>query len=284
MRDVEGSFRGAGGLELHYMNWRPRSEPVAVIVLVHGVGEHCGRYMNMVGPLRESGYSVYGYDQRGHGASPGHSVHIDSWAEYRQDLGLFLEMVAEQVPDRLLILYGHSMGSLVVLDYLLHERSGLAGAIISGVALEPAGVGSPATIAMARVLSGVVPRFYVDLGLDPGSLSRAPEAQEARRTDPLVASRATVRWGTESLKAVERVRNGMSAIEIPLLVLHGGADKLNLPEGAQALYDAASHHRTTLRIYPEVCHEPHNDLGHERVAADITGWLADLTTEGDACV
>src|SRR5512137_1417329 len=117
MQHIEGSFRGVGGLELYRRCWQPESEPRAAVVLVHGVGEHSGRYMNVVGPLVEDGYAVYSYDQRGHGVSPGPRVHIDRWTEYREDLTTYVSDVAEQVGDVPVVLYGHSMGSLVVLDY-----------------------------------------------------------------------------------------------------------------------------------------------------------------------
>lgn len=276
MRHAEGHLIGAGGLELYYQSWQPESDPRAVIALVHGVGEHCGRYMNVVGPLVEAGYAVYGYDQRGHGVSPGRRVYIDRWDEYRHDLEAFIAEIAEELPDLPIVVYGHSMGSLVVLDYLLQRPQGIAGAIISGVATEPAGVGSPATIAMARMLSGVVPRLSVDLGIDAESLTRDPAALERYRADPLVTGRATVRWGAESLATVDRVKEGMGRIDVPLLVLHGEADPLNLVDGARTLYETVPHPDKTLRTYPGVCHEPHNDLGHERVAADVTDWLAHL--------
>jgi len=127
---------------------------------------------------------------------------------------------------------------------------------------------------VARLLSGVRPRRSLDLRLDAAALSRDPEVVEAYRADPLVTSRATVRWGTESLATVRRVKEGMGTIEVPLLVLHGEADRLNLVDGARALAEALPNGDTTLRIYPGVYHEPHNDLGHERVVADVVGWLA----------
>lgn len=274
MQHTEGSLPGVGDLELYYQCWRPDSKPRAVVALVHGVGEHCGRYMNVVGPLVKDGYAVYGYDQRGHGVSPGPRVHIDRWAQYREDLTTFMNLIAEQLPGCPIVLYGHSMGSLVVLDYLLGRPSGVAGAIISGVATEPAGVGSPVTIAMARVLSGVLPRISVDLGIDPGALTRDPEALERYRADSLVTGRATVRWGAESLETVDRVKEGLDRIDVPLLVVHGEADPLNLVCGARTLYETVPHRDKTLRIYPGVHHEPHNDLGHEQVAADVKQWLA----------
>ena len=233
--------------------------------------------MNLVRPLVDDGYAVYAYDQRGHGRSPGPRVYVDRWADYRVDLGAFLGMAAEQAPGLPIVLYGHSMGSLVVLDYLLERPQGLAGAIVSGVALQPAGVGKPYQVVMARVLSRVSPRLTVDLGIDGGSLTRDPQALEAARADPMLTSRATVRWGAESLATVRRVKEDMAAIDLPLLVLHGGADPLNRPAGAQALFETVSSPDKTLRIYPGVRHEPHNDLGHEQVAGDVKEWLAHLT-------
>ncbi len=299
----EGHFTGAGGLELLWQCWLPDGEapgggphrggphragprsasPRAVVALVHGVGEHSGRYGNLVTPLASAGYPVYGYDQRGHGRSAGPRVHIDRWTDYRDDLGAFLGLVAEHEPDRPIVLYGHSMGSLVVLDYLLgwsrapQGRPRLAGAIVSGVALQPAGVGKPYQAVMARILSRVTPRLSVDLGIGADSLTRDSQALEAARADPWLTSRATVRWGAESIATVRRVNDGLAVIDLPLLVLHGGADPLNRPAGAQALFDTVSSADKTLRIYPGVRHEPHNDLGHEQVAADVTEWLAHLT-------
>jgi alpha-beta hydrolase superfamily lysophospholipase len=278
MQHTDGHFAGVGGLELYRRHWQPESKPRTAVVLVHGVGEHSGRYMNVVGPLVEDGAAVYSYDQRGHGVSPGLRVHIDRWTEYRGDLTTYMRMVAEQAPDLPIVLYGHSMGSLVVLDYLLQRPEGVAGAIISGVAIEPVGVANRATIAMARVLTHVVPRFAVNLGIDASALTRDPRARADREADRLITDRATVRWGTESLDTVVRIKEGMAGIDLPLLVIHGGADQLNCPEGAKALFEAVASADKTLRVYPDVYHEPHNDLGHEQVAADVKEWLAHLAT------
>lgn len=276
MRYAENRFAGAGGLELHCRSWRPETDPRAAVVLVHGVFEHSGRYANVVGRLVDDGYAVYGYDQRGHGSSPGPRVHIDRWSDYRDDLTACLAMVEQHLPGGPLVLYGHSMGALVVLDYLLQRPRGVSGAIVSGVPLEPAGVARRSLVAVARVLSGVLPRVSVDLGLDAGALSRDPAVVDAYRADPLVTSRATLRWGTESLGVVRRVKEGMTGIEVPLLVLHGEADRLNLVDGARALCAAVRRPGTELRVYPGVYHEPHNDLGHEEVVGDVSGWLARL--------
>ncbi len=281
MNESEGRFKGVGDLDLYYRRWLPEAEPRAAVALVHGVGEHCGRYMNIVGPLVDDGYAVYGYDHRGHGKSPGKRVHIDDWSQYRDDLATYLAMIAAQVPGRPVVVYGHSMGSLVVLDYLLKQPTGLAGAIISGTATEPAGVGKPYLITLAKILSGMTPRLSVNLAIAAESLSRDPKALAEFDADPLITPNATVRWGAESLKTVDRVKAGMSEINLPLLVIHGGNDPLNLAEGSRTLCETVSHPDTTLRVYPDRLHEPHNDFGHEQVAFDILEWLARVTGTAD---
>lgn len=274
MRHQDGRFTGAGGLELYRQEWLPDSEPSAVVVLVHGVGEHSGRYMNVVGPLVASGHAVYGYDHRGHGRSEGRRVHIDDWSEYREDLGTFLDLVARDTSGLPVVVYGHSMGSLVVLDYLLQSQDGLTGAIISGVALEPAGVSKPYLIALAKMLSGVTPTLAVSLGIEPESLTRDPEALAAYHADELIAPKATVRWGAQCLETVERIKAGMRGVELPILVVHGEEDPLNLPSGAHELYEVVPCADKTLNVYAGAHHEPHNDIGHEKVAADIAAWVS----------
>jgi alpha-beta hydrolase superfamily lysophospholipase len=269
----EGHFSAVEGLELYWQRWLPETAPKVAVLLVHGVGEHSGRYMNVVNPLVAAGFSVHTYDQRGHGRSSGARVHIDSWSQYREDLDAYVQLVREREPGCPLVVYGHSMGSLVVLDYLLTTSQEFAGALISGVATEPVGVGSPALIAMAKALTRIAPRHYVDLGINPASLTRDSAACESFATDPLNCGRATVRWGTESLATVDRVKADMNRLGLPLLVVHGGADPLNAPSGARALFSAARCAGTTLHIYDDVLHEPHNDLGHEQLAADILEWL-----------
>jgi alpha-beta hydrolase superfamily lysophospholipase len=269
----EGRFSGSGGVELYAQQWLPDGEPNAVVALVHGVGEHCGRYPHVVGPLVEAGYAVYSYDHRGHGRSDGPRVHVDRWAEYRSDLAAHLERIAAEHPGRPVVLYGHSMGSLVALDYLVRGADAVAAAVISGTALHPVGVGSPVQIAMARLLTHVTPRVRVSLGIKPSDLTRDPVEADIHRADPMLTDRATVRWGTESLDTVAAVKPRLSAIEVPLLIVHGEADPLNSVEGARALYEAASSADKTLRVYAGAKHELHNDLCHEQVARDVVEWL-----------
>lgn len=277
MRHIEETFTGVGGVRLHVQKWLPDGEPKAAFVLVHGVGEHSSRYPNLVEALAQSGYAVWSYDQRGHGRSEGRRVHIESWSEYREDLDAFMDLVAAEMPQKPHVLYGHSMGSLVALDYLLECDRDLAGAIISGVALEPAGVSKWYLIAAAKVLSRLAPHATADLKIDAADLSRDPVAVAATRADPMMMSHATMRWGAESLATVDRIKAKMSNLRLPLLILHGGADRLNMPSGAQALYDTAGCDDKQLRIYEGAYHEPHGDYGHELLTSDVIEWLDRVT-------
>lgn len=274
MKCEEGSFRATGGVELFCRSWRPDAgAPRGAVCIVHGVGEHSGRYGNIAQPLAERGYAVHAYDQRGHGRSPGPRVHVGRWSEYREDLAEFLSLAARREPGAPLFLYGHSMGALVVLDRLLNGAPGVRGAVVSGAPVELAGAARTFRIAMARLLSRVWPRCTLDLGLNPDDLSRDASVVSDYETDPLVVRRATARWCAEFLDTVARVRARAVALDLPLLLLHGGGDRINFPRGAETLLEAIRHPDRALRVYPGGRHEPHNEPGHEQVAADVAQWL-----------
>jgi alpha-beta hydrolase superfamily lysophospholipase len=274
MNHKEDLFYGLNGLELYYQVWQVDAEPRAAIILVHGIGEHSGRYMNVVNPLTADGYSVYGYDHRGHGRSPGQRVYINGWREYREDLKAFVDTVNKQKPEKPIFLYAHSMGGLIALDYILHYPHGLKGAIISTPTSMPI---IPANktylLRLVRALSAVWPRFSVKTGFDPRGLSRDPQIVKAGESDPLNSNVVTARWFTEMLDTVSWVRLHASEINMPILLIHGDTDQLNRVEGSRSLFEAMTQADKTLILYPGGYHEPHNDVDHERVLTDIKKWL-----------
>jgi alpha-beta hydrolase superfamily lysophospholipase len=270
----DGIFRGAGGLELSYQVWRSARETRAVLAIVHGHGEHVGRYENVVSVLAPLGYVVCGFDHRGHGRSRGQRGHINSWEEYREDVRYFLQLIGHDEPDRAIFLMGHSMGALVVLDYLIRYSDGVRGAIISAAPIEPVGVAKPYLVSISRTLSMILPRFPLRLSLDISALSRDAAVVKAYAADPLVHGRFTARWGTESLAAVTRAKAGAAALKVPILMIHGRADRLNSPEGIEPFFERITVADKSLRIYPDMYHELHNDIGHEGVTADLAEWLA----------
>ena len=273
MKDAEGIFRGADGIELYYQCRQPEREARAVLAIVHGLGEHSGRYANVVHALVPRGYAVYGFDHRGHGRSRGQRGHIDSWDQYRGDVGAFLRLIEEREPHRPVFLMGHSMGALVVLDYLIHDSKGLRGAVISGAPIEPAGVAKPALVFVSRLLSRVCPRFPLRLALDTSALSRDAAVVRAYVKDPLVHGRFTARWGAEALAAVARVKARVDAVDVPVLFVHGEADRLNLAGGVRGYFEKIAYADKTMLVYPEMYHELHNDFGYDRYLSDLEQWL-----------
>ena len=273
LKRSDGIFSGAGGLELSYQVWRSDREARAALAIVHGHGEHAGCYENLVRVLAPLGYVVYGFDHRGHGRSRGQRGHINAWEEYREDVWHFLQLIGRDEPDRATFLMGHSMGALVVLDYLIHYSGGIRGAVISGAPIEPVGVAKPYLVAISRALSMILPRFPLRLSLDISALSRDATVVQAYAADPLVHGRFTARWGTESLGAVKRVKESATALTVPILMIHGGADRLNSSEGVERFFENIPVADKTLRIYPDRYHEPHNDFDHEEVMTDIAEWI-----------
>lgn len=273
MEHREGSFVGAGGLELFSQSWRPAGETRAVLAIVHGMGEHSGRYGNVVEALVPRGYAVHGFDLRGYGRSPGQRGHVDSWSQYRDDTEAFLRAVGEAAPGVPLFLMGHSMGGLIVLDYVLRRPGGLAGVIVSAPGLAPKGVAKPSKVLLAKLLTRLRPRLSLDVTLDAGGISRDPEVVEAYLKDPLVHAKGSVRWGTESLAVIEWIKAHPGDLQLPILMSHGTADRLVSAAGTRSFFEGVTFPDKELRIYDGVYHEPHNDLDHQRVVSDYAGWI-----------
>jgi len=273
MKEQTGHFEGEGSLELFYKAWLPDSPPRAVLVIIHGSGEHIDRYSNLVQALVPAGILITGFDQRGHGRSEGQRGHIDSWDEYRQDIHIFLTLAVKLAPGLPVFLYGHSQGSLEALDYILHDPEGLAGAIISGTALDPKDAAPPHLVLLARILSRFAPRFPLKVNIKGASLSRDPQVAEAYDEDPLVHLNRSTRWGTETLKIIEWIKPRAGDINMPVLFLHGQNDPLLSADGAQRFFDQIPFNDKTIHIYPEGLHEPHNDLDYKQVGADIHAWI-----------
>ncbi len=274
MNHEAGSIKGFGGIDLAFQVWRPEAAVRAVLVIVHGFGEHIGRYANVVQGLVPRGYAVWGFDQRGHGQSAGQRGHIGAWREYREDLASFMRYVSAHEKNQTRFLLGHSLGSLIAQDFVLHYPEGLRGCILSGILFEPVGAAKPALVAAAKLLSNIIPTMPMDLRLDTAALSRNKEVVTAYERDPLVHHKATPRFGTKSLKSIEWVRAHSPEWKVPVLILHGDADRINSQHGAQVFYDLVPFPEKEMRLYSGGYHEPHNDLEFPRVVRDMDAWMS----------
>jgi len=269
------SFSGCDGIQLMQRVWRSDRKTIAALMLVHGIGEHCGRYGRLVSACNNRGVDVYSYDLRGHGESQGRRGHVQSWSQYRDDLGIFINRVEKTIGSLPVFLMGHSLGSLIVLDYVTIRQPSLRGLISSGTALQPAGVASPFLVMMAKILSRVYTTCKVSLGFSSDTLSRDPEALAELEADPLTFGKVTARWGAESLAAVKRIRETLGQLSLPLLAIHGELDSVNLLAGAEELFGAVSSEDKHLIVHPNGHHEPHNDTDGEKAAALVADWIVE---------
>ncbi len=272
MEHSEGKFSGAAETQLCSQRWRPEGASRATLAIVHGFGEHSGRYMNVVNVLVPRGYAVHGFDLRGHGHSPGQRGYISAWAEYRQDTAAFLEFVATQEPQRPLFLLGHSMGGLIALEYALHHPEGLRGVIASAPLLEQPGI-SPVLLLLSRVLSRVLPRFSLNTNLDATSISRDPNVVKAYKDDPLVHSLGTPRLATEITTAQNWTLAHAAELRVPLLVFFGTADRLVPPAATRRFFDRVTVPAKQKIEYADAYHETHNDIIADQVVANLERWL-----------
>ncbi|MFC2078051.1 alpha/beta hydrolase [Candidatus Bipolaricaulota bacterium] len=273
MKHREGTFAGVRGAEIYCQDWLPEDAPRAVLVIVHGLAEHCGRYGNLVDHFVPRGFAVYAHDHIGHGRSEGKRVFVKRFEDLTDVLGIQVDRVLDQHPETPAYLVGHSIGALIGARYLLDRQEAFAGAILSGSVVKVPENISPIVVAMARLLSAVLPKVGVS-AVDAQGVSRDPAVVKAYLDDPLVyTGKTTARMGAEMLKAMERTVRDASRITLPLLILHGSEDTLADPDGTRMLHDAASSPDKTLKIYEGLHHEIYNEPEHAEVLGDVEAWL-----------
>ncbi len=266
------NFLGENGLKLYYQNWHPQVVARAVLVIVHGIGGHSGIFTRMVEYLVQRNYVVYSFDLRGHGRSPGQRGYINNWAEFRTDLSAFLKLVISQEGDLPLFLMGQSLGATIALDYVLREANQLQGLILMSPALGLAGV-SPWKLWLGKMLSHILPHFALDTGLDLSAGSRDLEVIAANSRDPLRHRQGTARLATELLKTIDWINAHARDLQVPILILHGGADRVTVPESSRIFFERLILTDKERREYPGSYHELHNDLNYQEVLADMWHWL-----------
>jgi alpha-beta hydrolase superfamily lysophospholipase len=266
----EGKFKGVGELDLYYQSWHPAGKIRGILVVVHGLGGHSGRYGNIVEHLLPQQYAIYGLDLRGHGQSPGQRGYINNWAEFRDDLQAFIKFVQQQQPGYPMFILGHSLGGVIVIDYTLRcpqDASSLQGVIVLAPSIGEIGV-SPYRLLLAKLLSRAWPRFTLGTGLDAADGSRANDV-----CDPLQHTRGTARLATEFFATRAWIYAHVADWRSPLLILHGGGDRVALPAGSESFYQQVNY-PDKLRIeYPGAYHEIQQDLNYPEVMADLGDWL-----------
>jgi acylglycerol lipase len=273
MQHIEGNFKGVRNADIFYQAWLPDGDVKAVLLVVHGLGEHSGRYANHVDYFVPRGYAIYALDHLGHGKSDGEREVIERFSDYTDTLRIFHGMVKEWQPEKPIFILGHSMGGLITSTYLLDHQDEFTGAILSAPAIKVGDDISSLTITVGKIISRVMPKMGV-LALDDAGISRDPAVVQAYRDDPLVFQGKTpARLGAEMLGAMQRVTDAAGTITLPFIVVQGTGDKLVAPAGAQMLYDTAGSADKTLKLYDGLYHEVHNEPERDVMFADVEAWL-----------
>jgi alpha-beta hydrolase superfamily lysophospholipase len=273
MKHQEGFFKGVRDANIYFQSWSPEGEPRAILLIIHGLAEHSGRYMNLVNHFVPLGYGVYGIDHLGHGRSDGTRVFVERFEDYTNTLKVYFDMIRRWQPRKSVFLVGHSMGGLISAVYLLDHQAELTGAVLSGAAVKVPSNITPVILYVGKILSALMPKFGL-LGLDADGICRDPAVVRAYVSDPLVyTGKTTARLAAEMLKAMQYVSAEASRITLPIMMVQGSADRLVDPAGSQMLYEAVSSADKEIRIYDGFYHEVFNEPEHDKVLRDIEIWL-----------
>lgn len=256
-----------------YRHWHAGEATRGVILLVHGLGEHSGRYEHVAAQLNARGFSVLAPDHLGHGESPGTRVYVDAFDDYLVAVRECRDLIEWEYPDLPCFVIGHSMGGLITARLLLEDQARYVGAVLSGPAFAATEPPSAVVMWIGRLLARLLPKTGM-IELDASGVSRDPKVVAAYNADPLVNhGKITARLGIGIFDAMADVMARAETITLPLLIMHGGADTMAAPEGSQAFAAAVGSSDNSLNILPGLYHEIFNEPEGPDVIAAVIDWL-----------
>jgi len=280
IRELDGTITTADGIPLRWWARIPDT-PKGLVLVVHGFLEHSGRYDHVISALNAAGFATGRFDSRGHGVSGGVRAYTPRYRDYLCDLQQVREEIRPLAPDVPLYLLGHSQGGLMVLAYALDP---LGDGVDGVVSLSPA-VGFDADIPawkdiMGRLMSRIWPTLSLDAGIDPDKLTHVRESVEWRNNDPLIGTRATSRWFTETLSAQAGVQAATGAWTLPALIMAAGDDALVDNGASKRFFDALPVEDKTWRLWDGMYHELLHETVQAKVEAVIVEWLEAHASQG----
>jgi alpha-beta hydrolase superfamily lysophospholipase len=274
MKTQTGTLTAKDGTSIYWKAWLPDGSPKAVLHVIHGYAEHIDRYGNVVDELVPAGYAVFGNDHRGHGKSQGRRGHVKNFQEFIDDEREFAhEVIKAQVPDAPYFVLGHSMGSLIAMNYVEQNTDGLKGLVLSGTGSLPSPDVPKILITVSKILSSILPSVHVKSPLPPEFISRDPEVVKAYVNDPLVYNVITPRLAHEMNRYQAIGAQNAHKILMPVLIQHGSLDTAF--SGQKELFEKIGAKDKTFKLYEGLKHEVYNELIADRnkVLADLRTWL-----------
>jgi len=275
MKTFESRFEGHDGLAFYVQGWEPDTQPKAVVALVHGLGEHIGRYSHVGKALTDAGYVLVGFDLRGHGKTVSPRGHFPSLNVVMDDIRQFFQFVSQRYPNLPQFLYGHSLGGLLALTYAVQNKAGLKGVMVTGAALRSALQEQKAKIMMANILGTLMPAATIPSGLDATTISRDKAVVDKYVNDPLVHDKTSLGLGKSALTAIDLCFAGAKEFAYPLLIMHGKEDKLTYASGSADFAKLAGEKNkdVTLKLWDGLYHEIHNEPEQAEVFKVMIEWL-----------
>jgi alpha-beta hydrolase superfamily lysophospholipase len=272
MKPFESGWENKDGTKIYLRGWEPDEEPKAFVVLVHGHGEHVGRYSHVAGDFNKAGYALVGFDQRGHGRSGGPRGHTPSYEAAMDDIAACLALMEKRYPGLPRFLYGHSMGGNEVLNFVLRHKPALAGVIVTSPWLKPAFEPPAVKVRLGRMMNRIAPSFAQSTDLETSALSHDPEVERAYVQDPLVhdkmSARLFVTMSDAGLWALEHA----AEFPLPLLLMHGTGDRLTSADASRS-FAARAGKMVTWRAWDGRYHELHNELEKAEVIRAMIDWM-----------
>lgn len=263
-------MKSTNGINLFTKNYFVEN-PKGNILIVHGLHEHCLRYAHVAEALNKIGLNVYTFDLRGHGQSEGPKVNIKLVDEYREDVETVYRSIPKNIPFFIL---GHSMGGLIVTDFLLfNERNDVKGVILSGAALEVGEDISPILLKLANIIGSMLPNLSTQK-LDVKLVSRDPAEVKKYKTDPLNYIGGTkAGLGKAVLNRIGELKSKYEFFDYPTLIMHGGADKITNIKGSKELFEKAKSTDKSLKIWDGAFHEIFNETNKVEVIKYMCDWI-----------
>ena len=276
MKYMEFQFKTNDGSILYAREWRPEKDLRGMICLVHGLGEHSGRYAHLAVVLTQEGYALLTYDQRGHGQSLGQRGHVPSYESLLNDIDSFGLESARRFPNMPLFLYGHSLGGNLVLNYVLRRKSKFVGVIATSPWLRLAFEPSALKVKLALIMNKLWPTFSQSNGLDQSALSHDISVVDAYRVDPYVHDQISARLFSAVYQAGFWAIENAAQFNKPLLLMHGEGDRITSVKATKEFAEQVQQD-CTLKIWKGLYHELHNELEKAEIIEYLISWLKSKT-------
>jgi alpha-beta hydrolase superfamily lysophospholipase len=283
MNHTSFNFSSKDGLNLFGRAWISQSpQPKGLLYLIHGLGEHSGRYADLADVLNQSGYHLVGFDLRGHGLSEGPRGHTPEYGMLLDDVErLIIESnnrFSFKLPE---FLYGHSLGGNIVINYGLQRKRSFMGFIVTSPLLETTFEPPQAKLFAAKVFSQIMPSLTLKNGLETEALSRDEAIVQAYKDDPYVHDKLSAQLGYQMLQMGKYALSRGSDWEHSLLLMHGTADRICSAPASQ-IFARATGEKVDLVLWEDNYHELHNDLDKHKVIRKMVQWLDEQINQSPA--